>query len=283
MFTEILPNVLPAILVEFTVRLGYAIFAVASLSFLGLRRSSRRPRTGARTSPRTTSRSGAGYWWMTLFPALAIASLVIAINLVTDAIEQVLAVMTATSEAAAAGPAAAAAAGGRRSSTSTSPTGSAARTGGRCRTCRSRSAAGVLRPGRRVRLRQVHGRAGADQVPAAQRPGQRGLDQHRGRDPLGHGPAELRELRATHGVDGVPGAGPGAEPVDPGRPPGRRGLRGRRARTGRRRWSGPRRCCARCRSPTPARSWSRYPHQLSGGMAQRAVDRDGARRRARRC
>src|SRR5580658_1176267 len=35
MFVEILPNVLPAVLVEFSVRLGYAIFAVATLSFLG--------------------------------------------------------------------------------------------------------------------------------------------------------------------------------------------------------------------------------------------------------
>jgi peptide/nickel transport system permease protein len=32
----------------------------------------------------------AGYWWETLFPALAIASLVVAVNLVTDSIEQVL-------------------------------------------------------------------------------------------------------------------------------------------------------------------------------------------------
>ena len=35
MFREILPNVMPPILVEFTVRLGYAIFTVAGLSFLG--------------------------------------------------------------------------------------------------------------------------------------------------------------------------------------------------------------------------------------------------------
>ncbi|MGH3150851.1 MAG: ABC transporter permease, partial [Streptosporangiaceae bacterium] len=35
MFREILPNVMPAILVEFTVRLGYAVFTVATLSFLG--------------------------------------------------------------------------------------------------------------------------------------------------------------------------------------------------------------------------------------------------------
>ena len=35
MFVEILPNVMPPILVESTVRLGYAIFAVATLSFIG--------------------------------------------------------------------------------------------------------------------------------------------------------------------------------------------------------------------------------------------------------
>ena len=35
MFGEILPNVLPAIVVEFTVRLAYAVFAVVTLSFLG--------------------------------------------------------------------------------------------------------------------------------------------------------------------------------------------------------------------------------------------------------
>ena len=35
MFSEILPNVFPLVVVEFTVRLGYAIFAVASLTFIG--------------------------------------------------------------------------------------------------------------------------------------------------------------------------------------------------------------------------------------------------------
>ena len=36
MFVEILPNVLGPVIVEATVRLGYAIFAVAGLTFLGL-------------------------------------------------------------------------------------------------------------------------------------------------------------------------------------------------------------------------------------------------------
>jgi peptide/nickel transport system permease protein len=90
MFVEILPNVLPAILVEFTVRLGYAIFTVATLSFLGFGIQPPTPDWGSDIAKNYVT-LGAGYWWMTLFPALAIASLVIAINLVTDSIEQVLA------------------------------------------------------------------------------------------------------------------------------------------------------------------------------------------------
>ena len=90
MFAEILPNVLPTILVEFTVRLGYAIFTVATLSFLGFGVQPPTPDWGADIAA-NYGVLPAGYWWMTLFPALAIASLVIAINLVTDSIEQVLA------------------------------------------------------------------------------------------------------------------------------------------------------------------------------------------------
>jgi peptide/nickel transport system permease protein len=89
MFVEILPNVLPAILVEFTVRLGYAIFTVATLSFLGFGIQPPTPDWGSDIAKNYVT-LGAGYWWMTLFPALAIASLVVAINLVTDSIEQVL-------------------------------------------------------------------------------------------------------------------------------------------------------------------------------------------------
>ena len=89
MFAEILPNVMPAILVEFTVRLGYAVFAIATLSFLGFGVQPPAPDWG---SDIAANYSGllAGYWWQTLFPALAIASLVTAVNLITDSIEQVL-------------------------------------------------------------------------------------------------------------------------------------------------------------------------------------------------
>jgi peptide/nickel transport system permease protein len=89
MVAEILPNVFSAVLVEFTVRVGYAIFTVATLSFLGF---GVQPPT-ADWGADIYANYGvlvAGYWWETLFPALAIASLVVAINLVADSAEQVL-------------------------------------------------------------------------------------------------------------------------------------------------------------------------------------------------
>ena len=89
MFVEVLPNVLPVVLVEFTVRLGYAIFTIAGLSFLGFGVQPPTPDWGADISA-NYGVLPAGYWWMTLFPALDIASLVIAINLVGDSIEQVV-------------------------------------------------------------------------------------------------------------------------------------------------------------------------------------------------
>jgi peptide/nickel transport system permease protein len=89
MFVEILPNVLGPILVEFTVRLGYAIFTVATLSFLGFGVQAPTPDWGADIA-NSYQYLGAGYWWETLFPALAIASLVVAINLIADSIEAVV-------------------------------------------------------------------------------------------------------------------------------------------------------------------------------------------------
>ena len=89
MFVEILPNVLAPVLVEFTVRLGYAIFTVAILSFLGLGIQPPSPDWGleiAQNFPQVT----AGFWWEVLFDALAIASLVIAVNLISDSVERVL-------------------------------------------------------------------------------------------------------------------------------------------------------------------------------------------------
>jgi peptide/nickel transport system permease protein len=89
MFAEILPNVLPPIVVEATVRLGYAIFAVATLSFLGFGIQPPSADWGLALSESYTLMAG-GAWWTVVFDAAAIASLVVAVNLVADAVQGVL-------------------------------------------------------------------------------------------------------------------------------------------------------------------------------------------------
>jgi peptide/nickel transport system permease protein len=86
MFVEILPNVMGVVLVEATVRLGYSIFAVAALTFINF---------GIQPpSPDWALQINEYYafidpnWWTVLFPAAAIASLVVAVNLVADGIQQ---------------------------------------------------------------------------------------------------------------------------------------------------------------------------------------------------
>lgn len=87
MFAEILPNVMSPVVVEFTVRLGYAIFTVASLTFIGFGVAPPSPDWAAQINQYWTLIDP--YWWMTFFPALAIASLVVAVNLVADGIREV--------------------------------------------------------------------------------------------------------------------------------------------------------------------------------------------------
>jgi peptide/nickel transport system permease protein len=87
LFVELLPNVMGPILVEFTVRLGYAIFATATLSFLGFGIQPPAPDWGLTIFQQYQLVAG-GLWWPVLFPAMAIASLVVGVNLVADAAGQ---------------------------------------------------------------------------------------------------------------------------------------------------------------------------------------------------
>jgi peptide/nickel transport system permease protein len=89
MFREVLPNVSGPIIVELTVRVGYAVFTISTLSFLGAGPPPPSPDWGAQVSEGFNSIS-AGIWWTTFFPAAAIASLVIAVNLIADSVQSVL-------------------------------------------------------------------------------------------------------------------------------------------------------------------------------------------------
>lgn len=88
MTREILPNISGTIVVELTVRVGYAVFTIATLSFLGAGIQPPSPDWGLAISENYQFIQS-GQWWPTLFPALAIASLVIATNLVADSIDAV--------------------------------------------------------------------------------------------------------------------------------------------------------------------------------------------------
>ena len=87
LFVEILPNVSSVVIVEFTVRLGYAIFTVLALSFLGFGVEPQVPDWGVAIYQHYGFLTG-NVWWPVLFPALAIASLVVGVNLMADAISQ---------------------------------------------------------------------------------------------------------------------------------------------------------------------------------------------------
>ncbi len=88
MFAEILPNVAPPILVEATIRLGYAIFAVATLTFIGFGLQPPSPDWAVQIADNYQFVDQ--QWWTVLFPALAIASLVVSVNLVSDSVQQAL-------------------------------------------------------------------------------------------------------------------------------------------------------------------------------------------------
>ncbi|RKP48691.1 ABC transporter permease [Pararobbsia silviterrae] len=85
MLVEILPNVLGPIVVEATVRLGYAIFTVATLSFLGFGIQPPSPDWGLAIAENYPLIAG-GAWWTVAFDAIATASLVVGVNLVADGI-----------------------------------------------------------------------------------------------------------------------------------------------------------------------------------------------------
>ncbi len=88
MTREIFPNITAPIIVELTVRIGYAIFTVATLSFLGVGLPRPSPDWGLAISDGRDLLQ-AGDWWLVTFPALAIATLVIGVNLIADSIQSV--------------------------------------------------------------------------------------------------------------------------------------------------------------------------------------------------
>ena len=83
MFRHVLPNVMGPVLVIATIGLAIAILTEATLSFLGVGVPPTKPSLG------TLIRIGqdflfAGEWWIVIFPGIALAVLVLAVNLLGD-------------------------------------------------------------------------------------------------------------------------------------------------------------------------------------------------------
>ena len=83
MLAHVLPNVMGPVLVIATIHIATAIITEATLSFLGVGVPATRPSLG------TLIRIGneflySGEWWITVFPGITLAALVLAVNLLGD-------------------------------------------------------------------------------------------------------------------------------------------------------------------------------------------------------
>ena len=83
MLSHVLPNVLGPVLVIATIHIATAIITEATLSFLGVGVPATRPSLG------TLIRIGneflySGEWWITVFPGVALVTLVLSVNLLGD-------------------------------------------------------------------------------------------------------------------------------------------------------------------------------------------------------
>jgi len=85
---HVLPNIVAPVIVLFTLQVGNSIFSASSLSFIGLGAQPPSPEWGAMVSRGRHELSTA--MWMSTFPGLAIALVILSINLVGDTLRDVL-------------------------------------------------------------------------------------------------------------------------------------------------------------------------------------------------
>ena len=88
MFVEILPNARGPLLVDSMLRVGYAIFAIGTLGFLGIGLPPPDPDWG--TMVNEARKNIFTNQWAVIWPSLAIASLVIGLNLFADGLREEL-------------------------------------------------------------------------------------------------------------------------------------------------------------------------------------------------
>ena len=96
MFSEILPNIWPPIIVEACIRLSYAVLLVVSLSYLGLGAQPPAPDWGLMIAKERAFMVTAP--WVVFAPAAAIVALIISVNLLGDGMREWLAARKTSDE-----------------------------------------------------------------------------------------------------------------------------------------------------------------------------------------
>ena len=89
LFSQILPNVMPIMVVQMSLTMGYAVLNAAGLSFIGLGVRPPAPEWGIMVA------DGAGYivsgeWWVALFPGLTLMLAVFCFNLLGDGLRDIV-------------------------------------------------------------------------------------------------------------------------------------------------------------------------------------------------
>jgi peptide/nickel transport system permease protein len=87
-FKHILPNIMPALIVQATISIATAIIAEASLSFLGLGQQPPAPSWGSMLN--TAQRFLTNAPWMAVWPGLAIFLVVLSFNILGDGLRDAL-------------------------------------------------------------------------------------------------------------------------------------------------------------------------------------------------
>jgi peptide/nickel transport system permease protein len=90
LFREILPNCISPIFTKMTLDVGWVILIGSTLSFVGLGAQEPIPALGTMVASGTQYMPN--YWWLTIFPALAIAFTILGFNLLGDGLRDMFAV-----------------------------------------------------------------------------------------------------------------------------------------------------------------------------------------------
>jgi peptide/nickel transport system permease protein len=87
--TTIMPNILPIMVVQMSLTMGYAILNAAGLSFIGLGVRPPTPEWGIMVAEGASSIIS-GEWWIALFPGLALMLAVFCFNLIGDGLRDIV-------------------------------------------------------------------------------------------------------------------------------------------------------------------------------------------------